>query len=83
MGFRENMDYDLNQRISSHRAFLVIMVLSFLVACYSVVTARRFMDSMQTSVILNFEYRNKPSEKSLKDLEVKNKPVIPESTTKK
>jgi hypothetical protein len=59
MALNDDWDFDLNRRISSYRAFLVVIILSFLVAWYTVSSARKIIDNAEVSPIFNTQLRNK------------------------
>ena len=57
MPSHNDLEFDLNRQISSQRAFLIIIILSFIVAVYTIVAANKVIDSAQNLTTVNLQNR--------------------------
>ena len=70
----EDLEFDLNQQISRQKAFLIIIILSFIVASYTVIAAKKIVDNAQASMTFNMKIRERLNSELLKN---SGKNVIP------
>lgn len=51
------VDFSLNQKVSSQLAFILVLILSFLVAWFSTSKAQEIVDNSRNSAVFNIEKR--------------------------
>jgi hypothetical protein len=64
----DDLEFDLNRQISSQRAFLVIIILSFIVASYTIVAANKIVDNAKNSTTFNVVDKAKNNSNPVKNI---------------
>jgi len=64
MSFDDEIQFDFNRQISSYRAFLLILFLSFLVAVYAIISAQKIIKETENSQVFHYDLREKNLQKN-------------------